>query len=197
MSRISLSCVLAVLLPALATPALAPSALAQEAASTEPAAKAPESKPIITGGRDISSQRDLPLVWSEIIQLHDRMVEVENKRSDMRAITLSPQEQALFVAYAKRLYDLTKELDARSRPQLDSTHRVKVHRALRVTHSALGSVRSIAASQIHRDLPEELRVLSISLKGLYGAFPDPPKALGPEGLPTMEELRWKGHAGRT
>ena len=192
MSRISLSCVLAVLLPVLATPALA-----QEPASTEPAAKAPESKRAITGGRDISSQRDLPLVWSEIIQLHDRMVEVENKRSDMRAITLSPQEQALFVAYAKRLYDLSKELEVRSRPQLDKNHRVKVRRALKVTRGALSDIRSIGASPIHRDLPEEMRGLAISLKGVYQSFPYPLKMLGDEGLPTHEDLRWKGHAGQS
>ena len=199
MSRVSLSCLLAVLLPVLAAPS---PTLAQEAAAPEPArepaetpAEAPTPDPNIASGRDISSKRDLPLVWSEIVQVRDKMMEVENKRSDMRAVTLSPQEQALFVAYSKRLHDLTKELDARGRPQLDSAHQVKLRRALRVTQSALGSIRSIAASPVHRDLPEELRVLSISLKVLYAAFPDAPKTLGPEGLPSKEELRWKGHAG--
>ena len=197
MARVSLSCLLAVLLSSLATPVLAQEA-APAPSGEKPAEKpavAPQPDRNIAGGRDIGAKRDLPLVWSEMIQVRDKMMEVENKRKDMRAITLSPQEQALFVAYTKRLFDLTKELEVRSRPGLDQTHEVKVHRALKVTRASLGTIRGVAAGPVHRNLPEELRVLAIALKHLYSSFPDPAKTLGPEGLPPAEDLRWERPGG--
>jgi len=200
-SRVSLSCLMTALLFV-----LAPVAFAQEAPEKTPSEKNQSEKTQseaaagdsdIAGGRDISAKRDVKLVWSEMVQIRDKMMEIENERKDMRAVTLSPQEQALLVAYSKRLYDLTKELEVRTRPSLEGASLVRVRRALKTVHAALSTIRGLAAGPIHRELPEELRVLSISLKGLYASFADPEVLLGPEGLPAADDLKWQGHAGQS
>lgn len=158
---------------------------ASETAVTEPA----EPDPVV-GGRDISAQRDPKLVWLELVQIRNKMYEVSDGR-DLRSILLTPQEQALFVAFSKRMYDLSKELGALTRPDLDSAHQIKVYRSMQQFRTALGEIRTIAGGPVHRDLSGTLLRLTIQMKGLWLQFPDPEKLLGPEGLPPAEELASK------
>jgi hypothetical protein len=141
----------------------------------------------VAGGRDISAERSPKLVWTEMIEVHDKMYEVSDDR-DMRAVVMTPQEQALFVAFSKRMYDLSQELATRVRPGLENADRIKVHRAMVSFRSALGEVRAISGSPIHRDLPRALNNMSRAMKGIWLRFPDSEKALGPESLPSTEEL---------
>ena len=141
----------------------------------------------VAGGRDISEKRAPKLVWSEMVEIRDKMSEVADDR-DMRALVLSPQEQGLFVAFAKRMFDLSKELDALTRPSLGDADRVRLHRSMQQFRAALGEVRAIAGGLIHRGLPSALDRMSKQMKGIWLRFPDAEKVLGPEGLPPSEEL---------
>lgn len=142
----------------------------------------------VAGGRDISAQRDPKLIWAEMVQIRDKMYEVADDR-DMRALVLSPQEQALFVAFSKRLYDLSKELTARTRPDLSDADRIRMHRSMQQFRASLGEIRTIAGSPVHRDLPNSLNSMTLQMKGVWVRFPDAEKVLGPESLPPSEDLK--------
>ncbi len=144
----------------------------------------------VVGGRDISGGRDPKLVWTELVQIRDKMYEVSDER-ELRNVLLTPQEQALFVAFAKRMYDLSKELGALTRPDLDDAHRIQVHRSMQQFRAVLGEIRTIAGGPVHRDLSDSLLRLTIQMKGLWLQFPDAEKLLGPESLPPAEELKPK------
>ncbi len=144
----------------------------------------------VVGGRDISAQRDPKLVWTELVQIRDKMYEVSDER-ELRNVLLTPQEQALFVAFAKRMYDLSKELSALTRPDLDDAHRVQVRRSMQQFRAVLGEIRGIAGGPVHRDLSDALLRLTIQMKGLWLQFPDSEKLLGPESLPPAEALKFK------
>ena len=144
----------------------------------------------VVGGRDISAQRDPKLVWMELVQIRDKMYEVSDGR-ELRSVLLTPQEQALFVAFAKRMYDLSKELHALARPRLDNVHRIRVHRSMQQFRAVLAEVRSIAGGPVHRGLSDTLLRLTLQMKGLWLQFPDPEKLLGPESLPPADELKFK------
>ncbi len=161
-------------------PAPAPATAQDEGADTE----------TVAGGRDISEARSPRLVWTEMVEIRDKMDEIADDR-DMRALVLTPQEQALFVAFSKRIYDLSKELTARTKPDLDRTGTITTHRAMRGFRSSLGEIRAVAASPIHKTLPEELRKMTLQLKGVWKSFPDAETLLGPEALPPAEELRYE------
>jgi len=173
-----------------ATEPVAPEKGTSETGTAEPAAstEARAAPDPVVGGRDISAQRDPKLVWLELVQIRNKMYQVSDGR-DLRSILLTPQEQALFVAFSKRMYDLSKELGALTRADLDTAHQVKVYRSMQQFRSALGEIRTIAGGPVHRDLSGTLRRLTIQMKGLWLQFPDPEKLLGPEGLPPVEELK--------
>ena len=193
MSRLhrSLLCVALAPLLGLASPVAADS---HESTETKPAPAVAQDEgaetETVAGGRDISEARSPRLVWTEMVEIRDKMDEIADDR-DMRALVLTPQEQALFVAFSKRIYDLSKELTARTKPDLDPTGTIATHRAMRGFRSSLGQIRSVAASPIHKELPEELRKMTLQLKGVWESFPDAETLLGPEALPPVEELRYQ------
>ncbi len=160
---------------------------AEPASSTTEGSATPDP---VVGGRDISAQRDPKLVWTELVQIRDKMYEVSDER-ELRNVLLTPQEQALFVAFAKRMYDLSKELSALTRPDLDDAHRVQVRRSMQQFRAVLGEIRGIAGGPVHRDLSDALLRLTIQMKGLWLQFPDSEKLLGPERLPPAEALKFK------
>ncbi len=166
-----------------------------ETGAAEPASSTGETEgsatpdPVV-GGRDISAQRDPKLVWTELVQIRDKMYEVSDER-ELRNVLLTPQEQALFVAFAKRMYDLSKELNALTHGGMDRVHQSRVRRSMKQFRASLGDLSGVASSFVHRDLSDKLLRMTLQMKGLYQMFPEPEKLLGPEGLPPLEDLKPK------
>lgn len=185
MPRSLTSLVLAVLL---LVPALAP-ADSNEAPASEPAPAQPRKK-TVAGGRDISTLRDTKLIWTEMLEVLYKIYEVADDR-DMRALVLSPQEQALFIAFTKRLYDLGKELIAVTEALDPEGKRapVPLRRNMRDFYRDLGELRAVSGGQIHRDIPRELNDVARVMKSIWKSYPDAENRLGPEGLPSYEEIK--------
>ncbi len=192
MSRLyrSLLCVALAPLLGLASPVAADS---HESTETKPAPAAAQDEgaetETVAGGRDISEARSPRLVWTEMVEIRDKMDEIADDR-DMRALVLTPQEQALFIAFSKRIYDLSKELTARTKPDLDNRWTIITYRAMRGFHASLGEISVVSDSPIQQELPEALRKMTLQLKGVWKSFPDAETLLGPEALPPAEELRY-------
>ena len=152
-----------------------------EAAAKSEQAMAPEAE------EDAQTPMRSPaLIWTEIIELRGKMLEILGDRN-MRITILLPEEQSLMVAFARRSLDLVGEMMEVNERELGLRPARVIARNWNTVRRALSDVRHDAGSPVHRRLPELLQVVTYALTETYLLYPDAENALGPSGLPPIDK----------